>query len=208
MKKSLAALALAGSIALVGAMPAAAANYPAPSESIVVSDASVAVGQPITITASGFTPGESVIFTIERTGPALASGGSVSAGSLSVTGRIPLAPSNATAVANGNGSASTQVVFDEAGTYAVTATGQTSGVVVGPVTVVVGTAALPNTGGNTGSGTEAGADLANTGGTPLANTGADSTLVLWSLVGAGALAAGTASVVVARRRAKGSGAAA
>ncbi|AOY70082.1 peptidase [Arthrobacter sp. ZXY-2] len=204
MKKSLAALALAGSIALAGAVPAVAnnANYPAPGESITVSDASVAVGQPITITASGFTPGESVIFTIERTGPALASGGSVSAGSLSVTGRIPLAPSNATAVANGNGTASTQVVFDEAGTYAVTATGQTSGVVVGPVTVVVGTAALPNTGGNTGTGTGTGADLANTGGTPLANTGADSSLVLWSLVGAGALAAGTASVVVARRRAK------
>jgi LPXTG-motif cell wall-anchored protein len=38
---------------------------------------------------------------------------------------------------------------------------------------------------------------------PLANTGADSSLILWSLVGAGALAAGTASVVVARRRAKG-----
>jgi LPXTG-motif cell wall-anchored protein len=203
MKKSLAALALAGSIALAGAMPAVATNYPAPGSNITVSDATVAVGQPTTITATGFTPGELVSFTVERTGAALASGGSVSAGSLSISGRIPLAPSNATATADGNGTASTQIVFDEPGTYAITATGQTSGVVVGPVTVVVGSAALPNTGGNTGTGTGTGADLANTGGTPLANTGADSSLVLWSLVGAGALAAGTASVVVARRRAKG-----
>ncbi|CCQ45011.1 LPXTG-motif cell wall anchor domain protein [Pseudarthrobacter siccitolerans] len=55
---------------------------------------------------------------------------------------------------------------------------------------------LANTGGNAG-----GAPLANTG-SGLANTGADSGLVLWTLVGAGALAAGATSVVVVRRRAK------
>ncbi|MEC3850825.1 LPXTG cell wall anchor domain-containing protein [Paenarthrobacter ureafaciens] len=200
MKKSLAALALAGSIALVGAVPAVATNYPAPGSGITVSDGTVAPGQPITISAQGFTPGEVVVFSVVQSGAPLATGGSVSAGSLSVSGRIPLAPSNISSTANGNGAASAQIVINEPGTYAVTATGQTSGVTVGPVTVVVGGAALPNTGANVGAGT--GADLANTGGTPLANTGADSSLILWSLVGAGALAAGTASVVVARRRAK------
>lgn len=69
---------------------------------------------------------------------------------------------------------------------------------VGPVTVTVA-AALANTGGSI-AGTTGGAPLANTGG--LANTGADSGLVLWTLVGAGALAAGATSVVVVRRRAK------
>lgn len=201
MKKSLAALALAGSIALVGAVPAVAnnANYPAPNTSVAVSDASVAPGEALVFSGTGFTPGESITITVTPTGTPAASGGSVSAGSLGVAGRIPLAPSTLSAVADGNGAFSTPIVINEPGTYAITATGNTSGVTVGPVTVVVGGAALSNTGGNAGTG----ADLANTGGTPLANTGADSSLVLWSLVGAGALAAGTASVVVARRRAKG-----
>ncbi|WP_374102477.1 LPXTG cell wall anchor domain-containing protein [Arthrobacter sp. ISL-65] len=59
-------------------------------------------------------------------------------------------------------------------------------------------------GAATGAGTVAGGtgtDLSNTGGAGLANTGADSSLVLWSLVGGGALVAGAASVVVVRRRA-------
>lgn len=202
MKKSLAALALAGSIALVGAVPAVAnnANYPAPNTSVAVSDASVAPGEAFVFSGTGFTPGEGITITVTPTGTPAASGGSVSAGSLGVAGRIPLAPSTLSAVADGNGAFSAPIAINEPGTYAITATGNTSGVTVGPVTVVVGGTALSNTGGNAGTGT--GADLANTGGTPLANTGADSSLVLWSLVGAGALAAGTASVVVARRRAK------
>lgn len=203
MRKSLAALTLAGSIALVGAVPAVAsnANYPAPNTSVGVSDASVAPGEPFVFSGTGFTPGESITITVVPTGTPAASGGSISAGSLSVAARIPLAPSTLSAVADGNGAFSTSIVINEPGAYAITATGNTSGVTVGPVTVVVGGAALSNTGGTTGTGT--GTNLANTGGVPLANTGADSSLILWSLVGAGALAAGTASVVVARRRAKG-----
>ena len=202
MRKSLAALTLAGSIALLGAVPAVAnnANYPAPNTSVAVSDASVAPGETFVFSGTGFTPGEGITITVTPTGTPAASGGSVSAGSLSVSGRIALAPSTLSAVADGNGAFSTPIVINEPGAYAITATGNSSGVTVGPVTVVVGGAALSNTGGSTGTGT--GTNLANTGGVPLANTGADSSLVLWSLVGAGALAAGTASVVVARRRAK------
>lgn len=204
MKKSLAALTLAGSIALVGAVPAVATNYPAPNSSVAVSDASVAPGEAFTFSGTGFTPGEGITITVTPTGTPAASGGSVSAGSLSVSGRIPLAPSTLGAVADANGAFATPIVIDTPGAYALTATGNTSGHTVGPVTVVVGGTALSNTGGNSGTGT----GLANTGGVPLANTGADSSLILWSLVGAGALAAGTASVVVARRRAKNTEAAA
>jgi len=203
MRKSLAALTLAGSIALLGAVPAVAnnANYPAPNTSVAVSDASVAPGEAFVFSGTGFTPGEGITITVTPTGTPAASGSSVSAGSLSVAARIPLAPSTLSATADGNGAFSAPIVINEPGAYSVTATGNTSGVTVGPVTVVVGGAALSNTGGSTGTGT--GTGLANTGGVPLANTGADSSLILWSLVGAGALAAGTASVVVARRRAKG-----
>ncbi|MFW0774875.1 LPXTG cell wall anchor domain-containing protein [Paenarthrobacter nitroguajacolicus] len=199
MRKSLAALTLAGSIALLGAVPAVAnnANYPAPNTTVAVSDASVAPGEPFVFSGTGFTPGEGITITVTPTNTPAASGGSVSAGSLSVSARIPLAPSSIAAVADGNGAFSASIVINEPGVYAITATGNSSGVTVGPVTVVVGGAALSNTGGNTGTGT----NVANTG-VPLANTGADSSLILWSLVGAGALAAGTASVVVARRRAK------
>ncbi|PRB45021.1 peptidase [Arthrobacter sp. MYb23] len=202
MRKSLAALTLAGSIALLGAVPAVAnnANYPAPNTSVAVSDASVAPGEAFVFSGTGFTPGEGITITVTPTGSPAASGSNVSAGSLSVSARIPLAPSTLSAAADGNGAFSAPIVINEPGAYAVTATGNSSGVTVGPVTVVVGGAALSNTGGNAGTGT----GLANTGGVPLANTGADSSLILWSLVGAGALAAGTASVVVARRRAKGS----
>jgi len=201
MRKSLAALTLAGSIALLGAVPAVAnnANYPAPNTSVAVSDASVAPGEAFIFSGTGFTPGEGITITVTPTGTPAASGSSVSAGSLSVSARIPLAPSTLGAVADGNGAFSASIVINEPGAYALTATGNSSGVTVGPVTVVVGGAALSNTGSTTGTGT----GLANTGGVPLANTGADSSLILWSLVGAGALAAGTASVVVARRRAKG-----
>ncbi|WP_416417117.1 LPXTG cell wall anchor domain-containing protein [Paenarthrobacter aromaticivorans] len=204
MKKSLAALTLAGSIALVGAVPAVATNYPAPNSSVAVSDASVAPGEAFTFSGTGFTPGEGITITVTPTGTPAASGGSVSAGSLSVSGRIPLAPSTLGAVADANGAFAAPVAIDTPGAYTLTARGNSSGHTVGPVTVVVGGTALSNTGGNAGTGT----GLANTGGVPLANTGADSSLILWSLVGAGALAAGTASVVVARRRAKNTEAAA
>ncbi|MHC6229953.1 LPXTG cell wall anchor domain-containing protein [Arthrobacter sp. MMS24-T111] len=198
MKKTLAALALAGSIALVGSAPAMAATYPALPPAVGVSDGTPAPGQTFVFTAQGFAPGETVTITITVT-----TTGAANAGGTAVSAAIPVfqAPQTLSATADAQGKISIPLAISEAGTYSITAKGNTSGVTVGPVTVTVA-AALANTGGNgsTVAGTTGGAPLANTGG--LANTGADSGLILWTLVGAGALAAGATSVVVVRRRAK------
>jgi LPXTG-motif cell wall-anchored protein len=192
MKKTLAALALAGSIALIGSAPAMAGTYPALPPAAGVSDGTVAPGETFTFTGQGFLAGETVTITVT-----LVTGGAANAGGTAVSAKIPVfqAPQTLTATADAQGKISVPIALNEAGTYSITATGNTSGVTVGPVTVVVA-ASLANTGGNAG-----GAPLANTG-SGLANTGADSGLVLWTLVGAGALAAGATSVVVVRRRAK------
>ncbi|WP_285319368.1 LPXTG cell wall anchor domain-containing protein [Pseudarthrobacter sp. lyk4-40-TYG-27] len=198
MKKTLAALALAGSIALVGSAPAMAATYPALPPAVGVSDGTPAPGQTFVFTAQGFLPGETITITIT-----VATTGAANAGGTAVSAKIPVfqAPQTLSATADAQGKISVPLAISEAGTYSITAKGNTSGVTVGPVTVTVA-AALANTGGSgsTVAGNAGGAPLANTGG--LANTGADSGLILWTLVGAGALAAGATSVVVVRRRAK------
>lgn len=196
MKKTLAALALAGSIALVGATPSMAATYPALPPQAAVSDGTVGPGEDFIFSGQGFLAGETLTITVTP-GQAPASDGASIAGGAAVAAKINLylAPSTLSTTADAQGRFSLPIAISEAGTYSLTATGNTSGVTVGPVTVTVA-ASLANTGG---------APLANTGGgsaTGLANTGADSGLVLWTLVGAGALAAGATSVVVVRRRAK------
>jgi LPXTG-motif cell wall-anchored protein len=192
MKKTLAALALAGSLALIGS-PAVAAEYPALPPQAAVSDGTVGPGETFVFSGQGFLAGESLTITVTP-GEAPASSGANIAGGTSFSAKIPVfaAPQTLSATADTQGAFSLPISISEAGTYSLTATGNTSGVVVGPVTVTVA-ASLANTGG---------APLANTGGAGLANTGADSGLVLWTLVGAGALAAGATSVVVVRRRAK------
>ncbi|QCB96549.1 LPXTG cell wall anchor domain-containing protein [Arthrobacter sp. PAMC25564] len=203
MKKTLAALTLAGSIALIGAGPSLAAdNYPAAPVQGQVSDGTVAPGQTFTFSGQGFTPGESIQVTATLTGTPQAIGGSFSGGaSMAVPAKItlPLAPLTFTTTADASGNFALPLGLPADGTYTLTAVGLTSGKTV-TATVTVDAAAA-----GTGTG------LANTGGTAggtansgpaLANTGADTSLVLWSLVGAGALAAGITSVVVVRRRAK------
>ncbi|WP_426228555.1 LPXTG cell wall anchor domain-containing protein [Pseudarthrobacter sp. DSP2-3-2b1] len=190
MKKTLAALALAGSLALVGTAPAMAATYPPAAPAAGVDDATVAPGEEFVFTAQGFFAGETVTISIT-----LIASGAANTGGTAVSTKIPVfqAPITVSGTADAQGKVSVPLALNEAGTYSITATGNTSGVTVGPVTVTVA-ASLANSGG---------APLATTGGgAGLANTGADSGLVLWTLVGAGALAAGAASVVVARRRAK------
>jgi LPXTG-motif cell wall-anchored protein len=191
MKKTLAALALAGSIALIGS-PAVAATYPALPPQAAVSDGTVGPGESFVFRGQGFLAGESLTITVTPGNPPAASGANI-AGGTSFSAKIPVfqAPQTLSAVADAQGAFSLPIAISEAGTYSLTATGNTSGVTVGPVTVTVA-ASLANTGG---------APLANTG-SGLANTGADSGLVLWTLVGAGALAAGATSVVIVRRRAK------
>lgn len=193
MKKTLAALALAGSLALIGS-PAVAATYPALPPQAAVSDGVVGPGEDFIFSGQGFLAGETLTITVTP-GDAPASDGASIAGGAAVVGKINLymAPSTLTTTADAQGKFSLPIEINEPGNYSITATGNTSGVVVGPVNVTV-VAALANTGG---------APLANTGGgAGLANTGADSGLILWTLVGAGALAAGATSVVVVRRRAK------
>lgn len=198
MKKTLAALALAGSIALIGSAPAVAGTYPPLPPQAAVSDGTVGPGETFIFRGQGFLAGESLTINVTPGNPPAASGANI-AGSRSVAARINVVVEAQTlkATADAQGAFSIPVTIREVGTYALTATGDTSGITVGPVTVVV-SAPLANTGTTTG-----GAPLANTGGgAGLANTGADSGLVLWTLVGAGALTAGAASVVVVRRRAK------
>lgn len=199
MKKTFATLALAGSIALIGSAPAMAATYPALPPQAAVSDGTVGPGESFVFRGQGFLAGERLIIRVTP-GQAPASNGANIAGSRAVAARINVVAEAQTlsATADAQGAVALPIAINEAGSYSITATGETSGVTVGPVTVTVA-ASLANTGGSA-AGTTGGAPLANTGG--LANTGADSGLVLWTLVGAGALAAGATSVVVVRRRAK------
>lgn len=191
MKKTLAALALAGSIALIGSAPAMATTYPAPAPGATVSDATLVPGQEFTFSGGGMLANESVTVSVELVAGPQALGANP-AGSLSVASKInvALAPQTFSTTANAQGTFSLPITITEAGTYAISARGNVSGNTVGPVTVKVA-AALAS-----------GAGTSNGGGAALANTGADSGLLLWTLVGAGALAAGAASVVVVRRRAK------
>lgn len=199
MKKTFAALALAGSIALIGSAPAMAATYPALPPQAAVSDGVVGPGETFVFRGQGFLAGERLIIRVTP-GQAPASNGANIAGSRAVAARIAVVTEaqDLSATADAQGAVALPIAISEAGTYSITATGTESGVTVGPVTVTVA-ASLANTGGSV-AGTTGGAPLANTGG--LAKTGADSGLVLWTLVGAGALAAGATSVVVVRRRAK------
>ncbi|MET4147142.1 LPXTG cell wall anchor domain-containing protein [Arthrobacter sp. UYCo732] len=198
MKKALAALALAGSLALVGTAPAIAANYPAIPPQAAVSDGTVGPGESFVFRGRGPFAGETLTIRVTPGNPPAANGATI--GGRSVATRINVfAETTLSAQADAQGNFSVPIAIHEAGTYLLTATGNTSGNSVGPVTVVVDAAYANGAGlANTG-----GAPLANTGSAAgLANTGADSGLILWTLVGAGALAAGAASVVVVRRRAK------
>jgi LPXTG-motif cell wall-anchored protein len=195
LKKSLAALALAGTIALVGSAPAMAVNYPAPAPG-TVSGSIVTPGATITFSGTGFKPGEVIHISIVITapgGPQGAAAPGAGAAVMAVGSSLSLAPTEVNTTADANGAFAVPVTLTEAGTYQLTAVGAQSGHTVTATVVAAAPAALANTGG---------AALANTGGVGLANTGVDSSLILWGLVGAGALVAGTTSVVVARRRAK------
>ncbi|MBT2549630.1 LPXTG cell wall anchor domain-containing protein [Arthrobacter sp. ISL-65] len=201
MKKSIAALALAGTIALTGAVPAMATtnNYPATPANAAVSDGVVGPGESFTFSGRGFLAGERLIIRVTPGARPASTGASIAGGaSRSVPSKIDvlLAAQEFSTTADANGAFGFPLTISEPGVYTLTATGVTSGKVATQTVTVEGAA--------TGAGTVAGGtgtDLSNTGGAGLANTGADSSLVLWSLVGGGALVAGAASVVVVRRRA-------
>ncbi|MFJ5698456.1 LPXTG cell wall anchor domain-containing protein [Arthrobacter sp. NPDC093139] len=196
MKKSIAALALAGTIALAGTAPAVAATYPAPPANAAVSDGVVGPGETFTFSGRGFLAGERLIIRVTPGTPPASTGASIAGGpSRSVPSKINvvMAAQEFSTTADSNGAFAFPLTISEPGVYTLTATGVTSGRVATQTITVAG---LSNAG-------DTGAGLANTGGSGagLANTGADSSLILWSLVGGGALAAGAASVIVVRRRA-------
>lgn len=101
MKKTLAALALAGSIALIGS-PAVAATYPALPPQAAVSDGTVGPGETFVFRGQGFLAGEGLTITVTP-GQAPASNG---AGlGRSVVAKIPVfqAPQTLSAVADAQG---------------------------------------------------------------------------------------------------------
>jgi hypothetical protein len=74
MKKTLAALALAGSIALIGSAPAMAATYPALPPQAAVSDGTVGPGETFVFRGQGFLAGETLTITVTPGNPPAASG--------------------------------------------------------------------------------------------------------------------------------------
>ncbi|UVJ38747.1 hypothetical protein [Arthrobacter sp. CJ23] len=186
MKKSIAALALAGIIALTGTAPAVADTYPAPgNEQGTVSDGNIARGESITFSGSGYIAGETINISFERTG-----------GQKDPGGDRP-APSSFSVIADGTNAFSTSITFMDGGKYLISAVGATSGNIRWAAVVV-------NNGNGKGDSSLAAVSSVTAAGTSAgqANAFAESGLVLWSLVGAAGLAAGAASVAVVRRRAK------
>jgi LPXTG-motif cell wall-anchored protein len=192
MKKSLTAIALAGSIALIGAVPAVAANYPAPPPNAAVSDGVVGPGETFVFSGRGFLAGETIVINVTRGARPASTGASIAGGpSRSVPSKIAMAPQTFTTTADSNGTFAFPLNINEPGVYTLTATGQTSGIVVSATVTVVGRAA-------------GAADLANAGGQPLANTGTDASLLLWGAAGVAALGLGAGGVIMSRRRTKAS----
>ena len=184
MKRTLAVLALTGSLAMISGGAAMATTYPAPPPGVAVSDGTVTPGAAVTFSGFGFTPGERVRITVTLNGLPGAAGG---VGSRSVPTKIVL-PAEAltlSVVADAEGKFSTPVTLLEAGTYTLTAVGEASGRTQSATVTAAST-----------QGTVASASDGN-----LPETGADSNLYLWGGVGGAALALGIASVVIVRKKA-------
>lgn len=190
----------------MGALPAVAEDYPAPTVQGTVSDGTVTPGQTFTFSGTGFLAGEQINITVTLTrAPQAMGGGSAGAASMAVPAKInlPMGTQTFSTTADANGKFAFPISLSEAGTYTLTATGVTSGKTVTSSVTVAGSATGTGTGTVAGNGTTNGTGNGTTSSSSeLANTGASSNLILWSLVGAGALAAGATSVVVVRRRAK------
>ncbi len=208
MHKSVSILAIAGSIAFLGA--GAAQAYIAPPAPGTVSDSSIAAGETVVFSGTGFTPGEQINITVDFTAgdPAAAGAGAGRVGAVR-TGVIVLNQiiGTYTTTAAADGSFAFPVTLEEEGTYTLTARGVDSGnTVVSVVTVAEAAPVAGGTGdsdGGTTGGTTGGTAGGTTGGTTkggLANTGVDSAMVLWGAAGIGALGLGAGSIVVARRR--------
>ncbi|MDQ0734039.1 LPXTG cell wall anchor domain-containing protein [Arthrobacter agilis] len=203
MNKTASVLALAGTIALLGAGAAQAApitNYTTAPVG-TVSDPAAAPGETVVFSgpAGYFTPGELLNITVDRTAgtPAAAgfgAGGAASArGGLIVLNAIVLTD---TTKADANGGFSYSVKLTEEGTYTLSAAAA-DGTPAAPITATVVVDTANAAGGTVAGGTTGGTTSASNG---LANTGIDSAMLLWGAAGIGALGLGAGSIVVARRR--------
>lgn len=192
MKKTASALVLAGSLAFFGAGAAnAVENYPAPAPG-GVSDATVAPGATVAFSGSGFTPDEAISVTVDYSNDPVVVPGSGLNGVIVMAEVVNTFTTNADA----SGNFATNVTLGEAGTYTLTATGLESGKVVTAAVSVDPAFAGDGSGSGDGSG-NGGSDA---GDSDLADTGANSALLLWGAAGVLALGAGVASVAVARRK--------
>ncbi|MHA7272363.1 LPXTG cell wall anchor domain-containing protein [Arthrobacter sp. TMT4-20] len=212
MKKTTSILAIAGTLAFVGAGAAQAVTpvsipaYVGDETAATVSDATVAPGESVVFSSNQgiFTPGEIIDITAElSTGDpsamsAGAGGFSASRGGPIVLNRLVL---DTTTTADAEGNFSFAVTLHEEGTYTLTATGRESGATVTAQVVVDSQYAASGgtTGGTSTDGTSTDGTASAEGG--LANTGIDSAMLLWGAAGIGALGLGAGSVIVARRRA-------
>ncbi|WP_336711223.1 LPXTG cell wall anchor domain-containing protein [Arthrobacter sp. USHLN218] len=214
MKKTLTALAIAGSLTFLGAgaAQAADANYPAAPVVVTVDDSVVNIGQVFIFAGSGFDPNEPIniaVTLIDEPNAAGAASGLGAGGGLAAAVGGFIAP--ATVVdgfgvqADEDGNFSTEISLDAPGTYRITAEGQESGLTR---SITVDVVAASAAGGPDADGIDGGAGgTGNTGdedavanGDSLANTGLESSALLWGGAGVLALGAGAAAVVVSRRK--------
>lgn len=208
MKKTLTTLAIAGSLTFLGAGAAQAgdAAYPLPPVSATVTDGNVGIGATVLFQGSGFAPGTGIGIIVSN----IAAGGNgagvnVGAGGFSATVGGPIVMAEVQefdATADADGNFSVPVTFQETGTYTLTATGVDPD---GNTRTV--TAKVVVEGDVDGAGAPVDPADDTTGNGPvdgnadqLADTGLDSSALLWGGAGVLALGAGATAVVVSRRK--------
>ncbi|WP_264671542.1 LPXTG cell wall anchor domain-containing protein [Arthrobacter sp. VKM Ac-2550] len=210
------ALAIAGSLTFLGAGVAQAGDFTYPGEDINVSvnDSVVNIGQVFIFNGSNFAPGETVNITItllnEPTAAGSAGGTGIGGGfGAGVTGVIVPATvtDNLSTEADADGNWAVEIALDTPGEYLLTAVGEESGVESSATVTVDGAADGSVAGGTddsaaggTGAGSDAASDDAVANGDRLADTGLDSSALLWGGAGVLALGAGATAVVVSRRK--------
>lgn len=202
MKKTVSALALAGSLAFLGAGGAQAnhdTDYPSEPVTGTVSDGTVASDEAFIFSGTGFNAGEPIEMEVSRDGaePSAAAvpgtGGGPSAASPAGVIVLMKMVARATTTADAAGNFSYPFNLGQEGLYTLEATGLQSGhVVTAQVVVHSETAGAVN---GEAPGTSGGV------GVPLANTGLSSGVLIWGAAGIGALIFGAGSVVAAKRRA-------
>jgi hypothetical protein len=149
-------LAAVTGVALLSLAPAGAEEYPPEEPTLTLSAGTVVVGNSVTLTGSGFDPGEEITIGVSydpamalRFPPDGADEAEPIAAALVARSVPALAALSATADADGDFSAT--VTLTETGRATITVTGQTSGLSGSVVVTVVADAdALPTTGSSAG----------------------------------------------------------